>query len=94
MNQGVTRIDLDGLIEFRRKLSECSYNVEEQRRMTNRAMDVVSQSWRDENFKEFESKFMEDAETIKKLIEGLDYFNDPILRRYQELLEEYLSINY
>ena len=62
--------------------------------MTNRAMDVVSQSWRGENFKEFESKFMEDAETIKKLIEGLDYFNDPILRRYQELLEEYLSINY
>ena len=94
MNQGVTRIDLDGLIEFRRKLSECPYNVEEQRRMTNRAMDVVSQSWRDENFKEFESKFMEDAETIKKLIEGLDYFNDPILRRYQELLEEYLSIIY
>lgn len=94
MNQGLTRIDLDGLIEFRRKLSECSYNVEEQRSMTDRAMDVVSQSWRGENFKEFESKFMEDAETIKNLIEGLDYFNDPILRRYQELLEEYLSINY
>ena len=94
MNQGVTRIELDGLIEFRRKVSECPFNGEEQRRMTNRAMDVVSQSWLDENFKEFESKFMEDAETIKKLIEGLDYFNDPILRRYQELLEEYLSINY
>lgn len=94
MNQGVTKIDLDGLIEFRRKLRECSYNVEEQRGMANRAMDVVLQSWHDGKFKEFESKFMEDAETIKKLIEGLDYFNDPILRRYQELLEEYLSINY
>ena len=94
MSSGVTKIDLQALIDFRKKLREHSTKVVEQERKTKHAMDIVSRSWHDENFKEFESKFMQDVDTIKKLIEKLNQFDDPVLRRFQIKIERYLEIKY
>lgn len=94
MKKGVIKIDLQSLISFREKLKNCSIKVAEQEQKTKRAMNVVSQSWRDEKYKKFEAKFMQDAATIKKLIDGLNYYGDLILRKYQEKIQGYKGVKY
>ena len=93
MNSGKSKVDLQGLIDFRRCLRERIQQVSEQESNTRRAINVVSQSWRDQNFKDFESEFSRDMSRIKILIEDLDHF-DQILGKFQEKIEEYRNIKY
>lgn len=94
MNSGKSKVDLQGLIDFRRRLRERIQQVSEQESNTRRAINVVSQSWLDQNFKDFESEFSRDMARIKTLIEDLNYFNNQILRNFQEKVERYTGTKY
>lgn len=94
MNSGKSKVDLQGLIDFRRRLRERIQQVSEQESNTRRAINVVSQSWQDQNFKDFESQFTQDMIRIKALLEELNRFDNPVLKNFQEKLERYLSIRY
>lgn len=94
MNAGRSRIDLQGLIDFRRNLRTRVQQVTEQESRTRRALDVVSRSWSDDNFRDFEAEFSRDMARIEALVEELNRFDNPVLRNFQEKVEAYLGINY
>lgn len=94
MNTGKIKIDLNGLTDFRKKLRECSQQVSEQENKTRNAINIVSQTWQDDNFKDFEAKFSQDMQRIKKLIEELNRIDGQVLKNYQDKLERYLTIKY
>lgn len=94
MNSGKSKVDLQGLINFRQRLRTRTQQVSEQENATRRAINVVSQSWDDGNFKDFEAKFSQDMVRIKALLEELNRFDNPVLKNFQEKLERYLSIRY
>lgn len=94
MNSGKSKVDLQGLIDFRYRLRQRIQEVSEQESNTRRAIDVLSQSWEDGNFKDFESSFQQDVIRIKALLEKLNSFDNPVLKSFQEKLERYLSIRY
>jgi len=54
MNSGKSKVDLQGLISFRQRLRTRTQQVSEQENATRRAINVVSQSWDDGNFKDFD----------------------------------------
>lgn len=91
---GASKITLQGLVDFRKQLNGHMNAVSEQETKTKSAMDVVSDSWKDGNFKDFEEKFSQDVERIKALVEELDYFNNVILKNFEEKVRDYLGINY
>jgi len=91
---GKSKVDLQGLISFRQKLRTRIQQVSEQEEATRRALEVVSQSWEDGNFKDFESNFSHDMIRIKKLLDELYRFDNPVLKNFQAILEEYLRIRY
>lgn len=84
-------VDLDELIDFRKRLIERADQLLDQKSKTERAIDEVAQTWKDEVFKKFESDFLQDVEEIKDLVEDLYWLDDPILQNYQQRLEEYLG---
>lgn len=94
MNSGKSKVDLQGLISFRQRLRARTQQVSEQESATRRAINVVSQSWDDDNFKDFEAKFSQDMVRIKALLEELNRFDNPVLKNFQDKLERYLSIRY
>ena len=69
MNSGTSKITLQGLVDFREQLNGHMDAVSEQETKTKSAMDVVSDSWKDDNLKDFEEKFSQDVERIKALVE-------------------------
>ena len=84
-------VDLDDLIEFRKRLIERAEQLSDQEAKTKRAIDDVAQTWKDEVFREFASDFLQDVEQIKDLVEDLYWLDDPILKNYQEKLQGYLG---
>lgn len=84
-------VDLDGLIEFRKRLIERAEQLLDQEAKTKRAVDDVAQTWKDEVFRRFESDFLQDVKQIKDLVDDLYWLDDPILREYQQKLETYLG---
>lgn len=84
-------VDLDDLIEFRKRLIERAEQLSDQEAKTKRAIDDVAQTWKDEVFRKFASDFLQDVEQIKDLVEDLYWLDDPILKNYQEKLESYLG---
>ncbi len=94
MNSGKSKVDLQGLISFRQRLRTRTQQVSEQESKTRSAINLVSQSWQDENFKDFESEFSRDMARIKILVEELNRFDNPVLKNFQEKLEAYLRIRY
>lgn len=94
MNSGKSKVDLQGLINFRKKLRERIQQVSEQQNATKKAINVVSQSWDDGNFKDFEEKFSQDTVRIKALLDELNRFDNPVLRNFQEKVKVYLDIKY
>lgn len=94
MNTGKSKVDLQGLIDFRRNLRERIQQVSEQENASRRAINVVSQSWADGNFKDFEAKFSQDMVRIKALLEELNRFNNHVLKNFEEKLIIYGNIGY
>ena len=94
MNSGKSKVDLQGLINFRQRLRTRIQQVSEQEKATRRAINLVSQSWDDGNFKDFEAKFLQDMDRIKVLLEELNRFDNPVLKKFQEKVEKYLGIKY
>lgn len=94
MNSGKSKVDLQALVDFRGHLRERINHVSEQESKTRRAINVVSQSWNDGNFKDFESQFSQDMMRIKILLEDLNHFNNHVLKNFQVELEKYLGIKY
>ena len=94
MYSGRSCIDLDGLVDFRRRLMERIDHLSAQENATKKALDIISQTWEDDNFRKFESEFSQDVERINALVEDLIWFDNPILENFQRILEEYLSIDY
>lgn len=94
MNSGKSKINLQGLIEFRKKLKDRTKAVSAQVDDTKSALTRVSSSWQDGNFKDFEGEFSQDVKRIKALVQELERFDNSVLKKFQEKLEEYLKTKY
>ena len=68
-------------------------NVEQLERQipkTEEALNTVAQSWKDEQFTKFKTKFDEDMAMIKPLCDALHNYED-ILTQYKNKLDVYVN---
>ncbi len=84
-------VSLKAIIDLRKQLRDVIGDLEETLKRSDAAVEVVSQSWKDENFRNFREKFEEDKDNLTPLISDIDEYEADILYRYQEKIEIYLG---
>jgi len=55
---------------------------------TERAVETVGESWKDDNFKEFQDNFNQDKEKIKPLCNVLDNYQSNLLYQLEQKLKK------
>lgn len=55
---------------------------------TERAIETVGETWKDDNFKEFEDNFNQDKEQIVPLCDVLDNYQSNLLYQLEKKLEK------
>ena len=83
--------DLDSVIKFRQELTALSDDLEESRNKVEADVNELNKTWNDPEFQKFYTRYEEDNEFIKHLIENINEFNDGYLYNTQVALEEYVS---
>ena len=56
---------------------------------TERAIETVGESWKDDNFREFEDNFNQDKEQIIPLCDVLDNYQSNLLYQLEKKLEKH-----
>jgi chromosome segregation ATPase len=84
--------DLDSIKDLRRKLTEVLEDLRDQYDETEKAIETVSETWRDQQFQDFKSKFSEDKEKLKPLCEKIEEYDSEVLEKVQRCIEDYLEL--
>lgn len=82
--------DLGSVIRFRNELTVISADLEDNRRSVESNVEELNETWNDSKFQEFNARFEEENEFVKRLIENINDFNDSYLYNTQRALEGYL----
>ena len=83
--------DPESIQNYRGKIANSIENLEMQIQKTERAIEAVSESWKDNNFVEFHRNFEEDMNMIKPLCNVLRDYEGNILFQLQQKLETYVG---
>ena len=84
--------DLDSIKDLRRKLTEVLEDLRDQYDETEKAIETVSETWRDQQFLNFKNKFSEDKEKLKPLCEKIEEYDSEVLEKLQRHIEGYLEL--
>lgn len=84
--------DLDSIKDLRRKLNEVLEDLRNQYDETEKAIETVSETWRDQQFLNFKNKFSEDMEKLKPLCEKIEEYDSEVLEKLQRHIEDYLEL--
>ncbi len=84
--------DLDSIKYLRRKLTEVLEDLRDQYDETEKAVETVSETWRDQQFLNFKKKFSEDKEKLKPLCEKIEEYDSEVLEKLQRHIEGYLEL--
>lgn len=84
--------DLDSIKDLRRKLTEVLEDLRDQYDETEKAIETVSETWRDQQFLNFKKKFSEDKEKLKPLCEKIEEYDSEVLEKLQRHIEGYLEL--
>ena len=79
----------DSIHDYRDKIGETIEELKQQLVKTESAIETVSESWRDENFQQFQNNFNEDKEKIRPLCEVLLNYKDNLLYQLEQKLRVY-----
>lgn len=73
--------------DYRGQIAHVVDELKVQFRKTERAIETVGESWKDENFREFQDNFNEDKEQILPLCDILDNYQCNLLYQLEKRLE-------
>lgn len=74
--------------DYRGQIAHAVDELKLQFRKTEQAIDTVSESWKDENFREFQEHFNEDKEQILPLCDVLYNYENNLLYQLEKKLEK------
>ncbi len=84
--------DLDAVKDLRRKLMEVLEELRDQYDQTSKAIETISETWKDSQFEDFKNKFSEDQEKLKPLCNHIEEYDSEVLEKQQRWIEEYLEL--
>lgn len=84
--------DLDAVKDLRRKLMEVLEELRDQYDQTSKAIETISETWKDSQFEDFKNKFSEDQEKLKPLCDHIEEYDSEVLEKQQRWIEEYLEL--
>lgn len=84
--------DLDSIKDLRRKLTEVLEELRDQYEETEKAIETVSETWRDQQFLDFKNQFSEDQKKLKPLCEKIEEYDSEVLEKVQRCIEDYLEL--
>lgn len=83
--------DPEAIHTYRGKIQESIEQLRAQLTKTEAAVQTVSQSWKDNNFMQFQSNFNVDKEQIKPLISVLENYESNLLFQLEQKLRTYIG---
>ena len=75
--------------DYRGKIAHAIDELKDQLTKTERAIETVSEDWKDDNFKQFQNNFDEDKEKIKPLCDKLYDYENNLLYQLEIKLKAY-----
>lgn len=84
--------DPESINRFRSQINDAITDLQKQFEKTESAIETVSGSWQDDQFKQFRDNFEVDKEQIKPLWEVLEKYKDDILYNLEQKLRNYLDV--
>jgi len=84
-------LDIPTIKKLRAHLAGLSQDLERQLRQTERSLDEISKTWRDENFVAFKNRFEEDKKRLMPLSKKINDFESIYLREIEHRLMTYLN---
>ena len=72
--------------EYRGQIAHAIDELKLNFRKTERAIEAVSESWKDDNFREFQQNFNQDKEQILPLCDVLDNYQSNLLYQLEKKL--------
>lgn len=70
--------------DYRGKIAHAVDELKLQLKKTERAIEVAGETWKDDNFREFQQYFSEDKEKIKPLCDVLIRYEEDILYQFEK----------
>ena len=83
--------DPEAIRAYRAKISNAIEQLKVQLQKTEQAVQTVSESWKDNNFMEFQTNFNVDKEQIKPLCSVLENYESNILYQLEQKLRTYIG---
>ena len=83
--------DPEAIKAYRGKIQDSIEQLRNQLLKTESAVQTVSESWKDNNFMEFQTNFNVDKEQIKPLIKVLENYESNILSQLETKLRTYIG---
>lgn len=83
--------DPEAINAYRTKIQDAIEQLKVQLQKTEQAVQTVSESWKDNNFMEFQTNFNVDKEQIKPLCSVLENYESNILYQLEQKLRTYLG---
>jgi uncharacterized protein YukE len=74
--------------DYRGQIAHVTDELKVQFRKTEQAIETVSESWKDDNFREFQEHFNEDKEQILPLCDVLYNYENNLLYQLEKKLEK------
>lgn len=76
------------LHEYRAQLSETIQKLDDSLKKTEAAVELVGETWKDDNFREFQENFNQDKEMIIPLTASLDDYEQNVLFHLEEKVRD------
>lgn len=86
-------LDPEELHNFRRKINQSIEDLQTQLRRTESAISQASESWKDNQFTQFQENFAQDKNRIKELQEVLRHYSDDVLYNLEQKGRNYLDVS-
>ena len=83
--------DPEAINAYRAKIQDAIEQLKVQLQKTEQAVQTVSESWKDNNFMEFQTNFNVDKEQIMPLCSVLENYESNILYQLEQKLRTYLG---
>lgn len=83
--------DPESIHAYRGKIVEAINNLKNQLKKTEAAVQTVSESWKDNNFMQFQNNFNEDKAKILPLCEVLNNYESNLLYQLEQKLRTYMG---
>jgi len=83
--------DPEAIHAYRQQIAAKVQELQDLLKRTDQSLETVSQSWKDNNFKQFQEKFSADKQEIAKLFQVLNAYDTEVLYNLEQKLQRYVG---